>query len=312
MDSEHLNVLLIGSGVIGSVYAAQFALSGHEVSVLPHGTREQYLEENGLRIKNVAGGAAEEAFVEVAADVATTKFDLVIVAVRADQLSSVFPTLRTCIGQPHIVFFGNNPDGHNAIPDDIPGTVQLAFPGLSGSIVDQVVEYTLVDQQATALEADSSPMNSQMHKIFAGRGLKVQDIVDMNGWLKYHAVFISCISAAILQSNGNTLQLGKDTRLLKLTCRAIEEGFYALKLQNISGAPKNLLVLHSRWLRPIAVYYWKKVLLSDKGELYFGAHARHAPGEVTALSEWVLRQTSVCKNTQHIQRLLAPAPAIAE
>jgi hypothetical protein len=35
---------------------------------------------------------------------------------------------------------------------------------------------------------------------------------NMNAWLKTHAVFMSCIAAAIIKENGDSIQLSKNTK----------------------------------------------------------------------------------------------------
>jgi len=34
----------------------------------------------------------------------------------------------------------------------------------------------------------------------------------------------------------------------------------------------------------VAVWYWRRLFASPRGELYFGAHTRHAPVEMSALA----------------------------
>ncbi|MEO6760751.1 MAG: 2-dehydropantoate 2-reductase N-terminal domain-containing protein [Candidatus Saccharimonadales bacterium] len=304
-DKSKLDILLIGSGVIDSVYATQFALSGHNIHLLNYGPREHDLQANGLIIKDISTGKTEKVAVQIVQSLSDRVFGLVIVAVQATQLSSVFPMLGQLSGQPHVVIFGNNPDGHKLIPKELSGSTQLAFPGVSGSIQDGVVKYVHIKQQSTALEGSQSPINQTIHQVLNNHGFIVQDIDDMDGWLSHHAVFISCISVAILRANGDATKLGQDKPRLKLMCKAIEEGFYLLKSKGTGGAPHNLAVLHSHWLRLVAVAYWKKVMLSPNGELYFATHARHAPEEISMLSRWVLNQTTRNNEmTPHLQQLL--------
>ena len=59
-------------------------------------------------------------------------YDVVLVAVRLDQLASAWADLAVLAGKPAIVFFGNNPAGREAIPADVPGEAYLGFPGVGG------------------------------------------------------------------------------------------------------------------------------------------------------------------------------------
>ncbi len=302
-----MNVLLIGSGVIGSIYAGQLALAGHRVWVLAHGEREQELARQGIQLFDSDTGVRETARIDVVQTAVEREYDLVLVAVQAPQLESTFPALRILRGAPHIVLLGNNPEGHVAMPSDIPGTIELGFPGVGGNLKDGVVEYVHVAQQPTALEVTAPPASNVFQTALETRGFPIRRVAYMDGWLKYHAVFIGCVSMALIKSGADPMQLGNDHTLLSLMCHAIEEGFRLLKRQGVRGVPKNLALLHSPWLRPIALRYWQGIMRSPKGELYFAAHVRHAPNEAETLASWVLvhvvqNQTGV----DHLKRLLTP------
>lgn len=307
-QAEPMDVLLIGSGVIGSIYAGQISLAGHRLWVLAYGDREQELTKQGIRLRNVDTGVTETAKASLAQTADERDYDLVIVAVQATQLASTFPELRTLRGAPHIVFFGNNPEGHAAIPSDIPGSVELAFPGVGGGIKDGVVEYVRVTQQPTAFESNANPASKTLQAALEARGFTTQQTTDMDGWLQFHTVLVSCISMALLKTGVDTQRLGNDSKLLRQMCRAIEEGFASLKVQHIQGLPRNLALLHNPLLRFVAVRYWGGIMRSAKGELYFAAHVRHAPDEVRTLVNWVLQHVvRNSEDTGHLRSLFSQA-----
>lgn len=303
--TEIMTVLLIGSGVIGSVYGGLLALAGHRLWVLAYGDRERQLIEQGIVLHNIDAGKNEVAKVELAQIASDRVYDLIIVAVQTGQLASTFPTLRTLRGAPHIIFFGNNPYGHAAIPDDLQGSTELGFPGVAGNIQNGVVRYVQVTQQPTTLETSPSPVSSALQAALESRGFSVKRTADMDGWLAYHAVFISCILMALQKAEADPKRLGHNSKLLRLMCRAIEEGFASLKAQHIHGLARNLAILHTPLLRPIAVRYWSSVMCSHKGELYFAAHLRRASTEVKTLVNWVSKHVvRGHDNTHHIKSLI--------
>jgi ketopantoate reductase len=300
-----LSALLIGCGVIGSVYGGQIAIAGHSLWVLAHGLSEQEVARHGIQLHNVSSGTNQTVRVELAQSAGEREYDLVLVAVQAGQLASTFPALRLLKGSPHIVFFGNNPDGRTAIPTDLPGTYELAFPGVGGSLRESIVEYAHITEQPTTFEAKSSPISKRLQTILESQGFKVQRTANMDGWLQYHTILISCISSALLRAGVNPVKLGNDRKLLNLMCRAIEEGFRALDIQHVQGLPRNLRILHSIFLRPIARQYWGKLMRSPKGELFFAGHVRHSADEVHDLVQWTLRHSSQSQvDTSHLKELL--------
>lgn len=68
----------------------------------------------------------------------------------------------------------------------------------------------------------------------------------------------------------------------------VTEGFTAFRKQAVAGLPRNLGVLHSRLLTPIAIRYWARTMRSTIGELCFAARARHAEAEMRPLGSDVL------------------------
>jgi hypothetical protein len=110
----------------------------------------------------------------------------------------------------------------------------------------------------------------------------------MDGWLAYHAVFVAAMSAGLYRCGTDPTRLADDRATLKLTCAAITEGFRALRADRVEGCPRNLAVLHNRWLTPIAIRYWSRVMRSPMGESAFAAHARHAEPEMRRLAQDVI------------------------
>ncbi len=129
-----MRVLIAGAGVIGTVYGAHLAGAGHAVSVLSHPPRTEDVARNGLVAHDVLEGSRAAARVSVVPDAAGTPFDLVLVAVRSDQLAAACARLTGLTGSPAVVFFGNNPGGRAAISGQVHGDVMLGFPGVGGTI----------------------------------------------------------------------------------------------------------------------------------------------------------------------------------
>jgi ketopantoate reductase len=75
-----MNTLLIGAGVIGTVYGANVAAAGHRVSVYAHGGRSEEVARHGLRAKDVATGKDLHEAVDVVRDPTSQKYDLTLVS----------------------------------------------------------------------------------------------------------------------------------------------------------------------------------------------------------------------------------------
>jgi 2-dehydropantoate 2-reductase len=279
-----MKMLIVGAGVIGTVYGAHLAAAGNQVSVLSHGRRTEDVAAGGLCAHDVLGGGRVDVEAEVVPD-ASGDYDVVLVAVRRDQLASACAGLAVLAGKPAVVFFGNNPSGRTAIPGDVPGDVYLGFPGVGGVMAGGTAEYVRIRQQPTAFPKASDPRLAALEATLSGRGFGVQNVTDMGGWLAYHAAFVACVAAALYRCGTDPIRLAADRATLTLMCRAITGAFGSLRADGTAGLPRNLAVLHSPALRAVAVRYWARTMRSPMGELAFAAHSRHAEAEMRALGD---------------------------
>jgi siroheme synthase (precorrin-2 oxidase/ferrochelatase) len=87
-----VRVLVFGAGVIGSVYAGKLLHAGHDVVLLVRGPRLVDLQSHGLILADAESGKRTSQPVEVISEPAPDDhFDLVLVAVRAEQIEGVLP-----------------------------------------------------------------------------------------------------------------------------------------------------------------------------------------------------------------------------
>ena len=103
-----MKMLIVGAGVIGTVYGAHVAAAGSKVSVLSHEPRTGEVATAGLSARDVLRGWRVDAEADVVPN-ACGDYDVVLVAVRRDQLASASAELAVLTGKPAVVFFGNNP-----------------------------------------------------------------------------------------------------------------------------------------------------------------------------------------------------------
>jgi 2-dehydropantoate 2-reductase len=234
--------------------------------------------------RDVLGGERIDVETGVVPD-ASGDYDVVLVAVRRDQLASACAGLAVLAGKPAVVFFGNNPAGRAAIPGDLPGDAYLGFPGVGGVMADGTADYVRIRQQPTALGQSSDSRLAALESALSSRGFAIQRVADMDGWLAYHAAFIACVSAALYRCGTDPGRLAADRPVLTLMCQAITGAFADLRGQGTAGLPRNLAVLHSPLLKAVAVRYWARTMRSPMGELCFAGHSRHAEAEMRALGD---------------------------
>ncbi|HIF73634.1 MAG TPA: 2-dehydropantoate 2-reductase [Porticoccaceae bacterium] len=97
-----MKIAVVGCGAMGSIYAALFADSGHDVFVVDTNVSHvKAINQNGLKITGASGDRTIrlEAFTEAP----LKKADIVIVAVKAMYLTSAVPAIRTLIDSGSII-----------------------------------------------------------------------------------------------------------------------------------------------------------------------------------------------------------------
>ena len=304
-----MKVLIIGAGVIGTVYGAHLGAASHTVDVLSHPPRTDDIAIRGLAAHEVLHDSRAATAANVVPDTGANRYDLVLVAVRSDQLAQAGSQLAALAGSPAVLLFGNNPGGRSTLPAQVPGEVRLGFPGVGGVIRDRTADYVRIRQQPTALEAGSDPYLAALERTLRQRGFAVQRVNDMDGWLAYHAAFVACVAAALYRCGTDAARLAADREALRLMCAAVTEAFAALRHAGVTGLPRNLAILHSPPLKAVAVRYWARTMRSPAGELCFAAHARHAQAEMQALGDQVTARLADSPATTRLCQLLQTSPA---
>jgi 2-dehydropantoate 2-reductase len=303
-----MNILIVGAGVIGTVYGALLGSAGHRISVLAHGDRTNVIAARGLHARDVTSGVETHAAARVVRSAGELDVDVVLVALRCDHLLSAADALAEVGPDAFVLFLGNNPAGRLALPTGSRTRVGLGFPGVGGTISAGVATYYPIAQQPTALEATDEPRLAVLADALNAGGLRVQRVLDMDGWLAYHAVFVAAICAALYRCGTDPGRLAHDRATLRLMCLAITQGFQVLRGCHVKGCPRNLAVLHNRWLAPVAIRYWARAMRSPMGELAFAAHARHAEPEMRRLAVEVMTRLTRNDASDALHTLLAPCP----
>ena len=108
------------------------AAAESKVSVLSHGARTSEVAAAGLSARDVLSGGRVDTEADVVPD-ASGDYDLVLVAVRRDQLASACAGLAVLAGKPTVVFFGNNPVGRRPYPVTCLARSTSGSPGSAAS-----------------------------------------------------------------------------------------------------------------------------------------------------------------------------------
>ncbi|MBI5262980.1 MAG: ketopantoate reductase family protein [Bradyrhizobium sp.] len=283
-----MRILVVGAGVIGTIYGGRLALAGHEVTVLVRGRRRAELEAHGLVLEDALSGERRKIAVTSLAELpADPRFDLALVAVRDRQLTSLLPVLDRLEGATEILFFLNCP---LRVADLVArygaDRVRFGFPGAGGVHDGERIRYVIVRQQPTTFGPvagqDRARCNS-IAQIFGQAGFATALVSDMEAWLKSHAFFVVAICGALYTAGGRSAQLAADTKRLLALISGVREGLNCLRKLGVTPSPAKLRVM-AYLPRPLVVPALRRFFASRLAALAIDGHANAAPDDMCDLA----------------------------
>lgn len=287
-----MRILVLGAGVIGSVYAGHLLRAGHDVTLVARGTRLTDLRGHGLVLEDAESGERRELPVEALdAPAPDGRYDLIVVAVRYEQLIETLPILAEMPNAPDVLFLGNTAGRGRRLIEGLGDRALFGFPAAGGVRDGAAVRYVLIRQQKTMLGEPSGTTSSRVRRLqamFSDARFPTRVTADIDGWLLGHIAFVVPIAFALYGADGDAARLARELVSLRLMVRATSQAFRALRSAHVAQIPTNLTVLYLWMPERFAVRYWRRVLASPRGELWFAAHARGARREMTLLRDELL------------------------
>jgi 2-dehydropantoate 2-reductase len=281
-NQSRKEIFVLGGGVQGTVYGVRLAKKGNKVTLIARPDRAQQLRQFGATIQNVETSETSTVFLPVLESLPPAcSADLCLVTVRREQIAVVLPDLARATAIRRVVFLVNHANGSSGIFAALGRSrTVIAFPGVAGSMECGVVRYVEIPQQSTAVESDALDVVS----LFRQSGFRVDEVRDMDAWLRRHAVFIAAIAGALYENGCDAGGLARNREAVRGLILAVREGWAALDTKGVPSAPFALRTILCWVPLRISVSYWCKLLASSRGDLYFAEHARHAPQEMASLA----------------------------
>ncbi len=268
-----MRVLFYGSGVIGQIYGGRLTQAGHDVTMLARGQQAQALTANGICLER--DGKTSHVRPHIVTQVPdNAAFDVVFVTVRRDQLAQALPAIAQLAAE-RIVFMLNQGAELELLRKRTgSGRTVFAFPGVGGQRTDDgSIRYLEISQQKTTVEQRDG-VEAPVVDLLRSAGFAVDLQPRMAGWLTTHAVFITVVSAAILDSDGDSEKLAANRKRVADMVAAVGEGFRALSRQGVTVTPTPLRIIFTLAPRFVAVSYWQRQLRGPLGTLAIAPHVR--------------------------------------
>jgi 2-dehydropantoate 2-reductase len=286
-----MKLLVYGAGVLGSLYAAKLRQDGHDVSILARGQRLADLQAAGIVLQDARTGVRTTTPIEVVDQLEPgDAYDIVLVIVRKDQLSSVLPVVGANRGTPTVLFMVNNASGPDALIQAVGRErVLLGFAGAGGTRQTDAIHYHILPawQQATTLgelDGKQSPRLEQIAAAFRRAGFPVAISTRMDNWLITHVVWTCAGAHALYLVGGSNYALARTRDALVLWIRAVREGYRAMRNLGKPITPGGLRIFEVA-REPILVPFLSRLLDTPTAELVIARHANAARAEYVQLGE---------------------------
>ena len=227
-----VRVLVLGAGVIGSIYAGRLLEAGHEVVLVARGVRLADLQAHGLILQDAESGDRKALPVSAVSKPAPEdRFDLVLVPVRAEQLKSTLPLLTAMTDGSDVLFFGNTANRQAELAHALEERALFGFPAAGGTQDGPVVRYVLIKQQKTMLGERDGTTTSRVRElqgVFNGAGFPTVISAHIDRWLQGHAAFVVPIAFALYRVDVDASRLAADPATMRVMVRATRQAFSRL------------------------------------------------------------------------------------
>lgn len=300
-QTTSMKILILGAGVIGRIYASRLFDAGIDVTLLARDKNHETIKRKGVEVRNILTDEKTIGQIPLTTRISSNEsYDLIIVTVRLDQLETIHRILNDSKSAKAIMFMLNNIENINDLQNQYPDRkVILGFPGVGGTLKNDIIDYIQIKQQKTTigdLNGETSTLTENLQRILIQAGFQTVIEKNMKWWLKTHAVFITCVSAAIIKEGGNSISLGNSKKRVKEMVNSVEEGFKSLQELGINITPKNVKTIFLTMPNWFSVWYWQRAMKGDMGRLAIAPHVNIATQEMQLLAQNVLDLVHLSSN----------------
>jgi 2-dehydropantoate 2-reductase len=294
-EGKYVKILIIGTGVIGSIYGWQLSQIGHDIIHLVREGKKRAIDEQGLPIRCLDLRSAKDKWSEITyrptivEDFALcTGVELIIVSVKSNQLQSVLSTIPNNIENADILLFQNSWYSIDEIEKFLPSSKYFfGFPHIAGGGKDEEGIHCAIfgkKNARTMLGEKDGKITSRVLKVskeLEKARLNPKISKNINAWLLTHYAEVAGLLAGIMKA-GSGEEFAASSSFIRESILAVREGFNVCKYRGINIGevhPQRLYYLPLVFLVPL----FKKIFSSEGAQLVINGHMSHSPDEMKAM-----------------------------
>jgi 2-dehydropantoate 2-reductase len=272
-------ILIVGAGVIGSLYALRFFQKGFDVTLLARGERLQGLQIDGLRYNEKS--TVKSVHIRVIDKLDDSDlYDFIFAAVRYDQMESALMSLRE--NQSPIIVTLSNAVTYDRFIALIGSRLLPGFPGAGGDIKDGTLFARFVSKTIFGeIDGSRSKRVRELASVLETAGLPFEISDNITAFHRSHAAVTASHRHFYTNESIVDIQTARSSRLLKLVATEIKSNLGALDV--ITPASTKIFLKLPKWL--IVSVYKAMLALPLTRDALLGSHALGARAETVMLSE---------------------------
>lgn len=291
-----MKILILGDGVIGSVYGHELSVSGNEVVHFIRTAKAKRVAENGIKIRCLdcrKGNNKNTSFTykpKVISELKNSdRFDLFIISTKANTLISVLESFRDKISpETPVLIFQTMWQGAYVVEKALgSNNFIFGFPHIVGGGRDENGIYCTIFGNKNA-----PTMLGERNGKITGRLMAVSNVLenaDMNplisddilGWIYTHYAEAAGLLAGVMQTD-DYVNFASDKDILKKTILAIREGLRVCKARgvNVKKIKPQCYYFLPTW---IMVPLMQKMYSGDGAKLMVKGHITHSLEEMKSM-----------------------------
>lgn len=294
MNVNQARILIVGAGVVGSIYALRFAQYGLDVALLARGKRLDALRRNGLRYND--NGTIKQISIKTIEKLEDDDiYDFIFVPVRYDQAESALAALKNN-KSPTIVTLTNTV-GYDAWLEIVGDRLLPGFPGAGGDLNKEVLyaQFGTAKHQGTIfgeIDGRTTERVEKLARVLESAGLHYEIQNDIHAFHVSHAAlaivnkhFYTNDGMADIESARSESTLSKIAAEIKRNLRLVEQ----------AGIPVIPAETRAIGERPESeIISWYRELLNNDFiiDVKLGKHAVSQKAEILLLNEAFYRKLS--------------------
>lgn len=285
MNVNEKKILILGAGVVGSIYALRFFQHGLDVTILARNKRFEELRKNGLQYD--VNGTIKSVPIQTVEKLDNDEiYDFIFVPVRFDQIESALVQLKDNPSKTIITL--TNTVGYNSWVEIVGDRLLPGFPGAGGDLRDGVLyaQFGSEKHQGTIFGEISGEITErvdELSQILEAAELHYEIQEDIESFHITHAATAIVVKHFYKNNAMVDVQGAKSDSILSKIAEELKRNIHMLEQAGIPVIPDQTKIMGD-WSKEEIMNMYRSMLSNDFTiDVLLGEHAIKQQSEIRLL-----------------------------